>query len=89
MTESLIVIICLGLFAGFFFSVPIAGPISILITSNALKGETRYCLRLALGGAIVEMIYVFIAVFGLTSIYNLYQEFTLKFQVRLLHNSQN
>ncbi|MBI1930920.1 MAG: LysE family transporter [Ignavibacteriales bacterium] len=74
MTESLIVIVCLGLFAGFFFSVPIAGPISILITSNALKGNIRYCLRLALGGAIIEMIYVFIAVFGLTSIYNLYQE---------------
>jgi len=73
MTESFIVIFLLGLFAGFFFSVPIAGPISILITSNALKGRMRFCLRTALGGAIVEFFYVFIAVFGLTSFFGYYQ----------------
>jgi len=73
MTESFIVIFMLGLFAGFFFSVPIAGPISILITSNALKGKLRYCLRTAMGGAIVESIYVFIAVFGLTSLFAYYK----------------
>lgn len=73
MTESFITILLLGLFAGFFFSVPIAGPISILITSNALKGRLRYCLRTALGGAIIETIYVFISVYGITSLYNYYQ----------------
>jgi threonine/homoserine/homoserine lactone efflux protein len=73
MTESLIIILLLGLFAGFFFSVPIAGPISILITSNALKGRLRYCLRTAIGGAVIEIIYVFIAVYGLTSLYTYYQ----------------
>lgn len=73
MTESFITILMLGLFAGFFFSVPIAGPISILITSNALKGRLRYCLRTALGGAIIETIYVFISVYGITSLYNYYQ----------------
>ena len=74
MTESLIVVIALGFFAGFVFSVPIAGPISILITSNALKGNLRFCLRLAFGGALIEVLYVFIAVYGLTSLYNLYQK---------------
>ena len=73
MTESFITILLLGLFAGFFFSVPIAGPISILVASNALKGRLRYCLRTALGGAIIETIYVFISVYGLTSLYNYYQ----------------
>lgn len=73
MTESFIIIFLLGMFAGFFFSVPIAGPISILITSSALKGELRYCLRIALGGAIVESFYVFIAIYGLTSLYSYYQ----------------
>ncbi|MBK8944243.1 MAG: LysE family transporter [Ignavibacteriae bacterium] len=72
MTESLLVIIGLGLFAGFFFSVPIAGPISILVTSNALNNKFRYCLRLAFGGAVVEFLYVFIAVYGFTSLYNYY-----------------
>lgn len=74
MTESFIIIFSLGLFAGFFFSVPIAGPLSILITSSALKGNLRFCLRTALGGSIVESIYVFIAVYGLTSLYNYYQK---------------
>ena len=74
MTESFLIILLLGLFAGFFFSVPIAGPISILITSNALKKKLTYCLRLALGGAIVEAIYVFVALYGLTSLYSYYQK---------------
>lgn len=72
MTESFITILLLGLLAGFFFSVPIAGPISILITSNALKGNTHYCNRVAIGGSLIEFIYVFIAVFGLTALYSLY-----------------
>ncbi|MCB0730870.1 MAG: LysE family transporter [Ignavibacteriae bacterium] len=74
MTESFLVIFFLGLFAGFFFSVPIAGPISILITSSALKGNSRYCIRTSLGGAIVEAVYVFIAIYGLTSLYSYYQK---------------
>ena len=74
MTESFIVILFLGFFAGFFFSVPIAGPISILITSNSLKGRLIYCIRTALGGAIVETIYVFIAIYGLTTLYEYYQQ---------------
>lgn len=72
MTESFITILLLGLFAGFFFSVPIAGPISILITSNGLKGNAEYCNRVAIGGALIEFVYVFIAVFGLTALYSLY-----------------
>jgi len=74
MTESFLVIFTLGLLAGFFFSVPIAGPISILITSNALKGKLHYCLRVALSGALVEFLYVFIAVYGITSLYSYYQK---------------
>lgn len=73
MTESFIIVSVLGLLAGFFFSVPIAGPISILITSNALKGRFKFCMRTAIGGAIVEFFYVFIAVYGLTSLYSYYQ----------------
>ncbi len=73
MIESFLVISIIGLLAGFFFSVPIAGPISILITSNALKGRFKFCMRTAIGGAIVEFFYVFIAVYGLTSLYSYYQ----------------
>ena len=64
MLESIITISFLGLFAGFFFSMPVAGPISIVVVSNALKGNLRFCLRTALGASIAESFYVFAAISG-------------------------
>lgn len=62
-----------GLLAGFIFSMPIAGPISILITSNALKGRLRYCNLVNLGASFADFTYVFIAVYGLTKLYSFYK----------------
>jgi threonine/homoserine/homoserine lactone efflux protein len=73
MTESLLTIAIVGLIAGFVLSMPIAGPISILITSNALKGRMRYCTLATIGASVADFIYVFIAVFGLTKLYSLYK----------------
>jgi threonine/homoserine/homoserine lactone efflux protein len=73
MIESILTISIAGLLAGFIFSMPIAGPISILIVSNALKGRLRYCNFVSLGASIADFIYVFIAVFGLTNLYSYYK----------------
>ncbi len=73
MSESLFTLSIAGLIAGFIFSVPVAGPISILITSNALKGRLRYCQKAAIGASFADFVYVFIAVLGLTSLYNVYR----------------
>jgi threonine/homoserine/homoserine lactone efflux protein len=73
MIESLITISITGLLAGFIFSMPIAGPISILIASNALKGKLRYCNYVSLGASIADFTYMFIAVFGLTKLYSYYE----------------
>jgi threonine/homoserine/homoserine lactone efflux protein len=73
MIESIITISITGLLAGFIFSMPIAGPVSILITSNALKGRIRYCNLVNLGASFADFTYVFIAVFGLTKLYSLYK----------------
>lgn len=73
MTEILITISIVGLLAGFVLSMPIAGPISILITSNALKGRMRYCTLATIGASFADFVYVFIAVFGLTKLYSLYK----------------
>jgi len=73
MIESIITISIAGLLAGFIFSMPIAGPISILITSNALKGRLRYCNLVNIGASFADFAYVFIAVFGLTKLYSLYK----------------
>lgn len=64
-----------GLIAGVVFSMPVAGPISILITSNALKGRLRFCKRTAVGASIVEFIYVFIVIIGIKSLFSYYQPF--------------
>jgi threonine/homoserine/homoserine lactone efflux protein len=73
MTESLITMSIVGLFAGFIFSMPIAGPISILVTSNAFEGRVRYCNLVTIGASIADFVYVFIAIFGLTKFYSLYK----------------
>lgn len=73
MAESLITISVIGLVAGFVFSMPTAGPISILITSNALKGKLKYCNLLALGSSVADFIYVLIAVYGITHLFNEYK----------------
>ena len=52
---------------------PIAGPISILITSNALKGRLRYCNLISIRASIADFAYVFVAVYGLTRLYSLYK----------------
>jgi threonine/homoserine/homoserine lactone efflux protein len=73
MLESFLTVAVVGLVAGIIFSMPVAGPISIIIISKALEGKLRFCLRTAIGAAIVEFIYVFIAVFGIAALYSFYQ----------------
>ena len=73
MTESIITISVAGLVAGIIFSMPIAGPISILITTNALKGKAPYCNRVNLGASFGTFTYVFFAVYGLTKLYPYYK----------------
>ncbi len=75
MVESIITVLIIGLLAGFLFSMPIAGPISIIVTSNALKGKQRYCDRVSIGASIIEFFYVFIVVIGLTKLYNYYKDY--------------
>ncbi len=73
--ESLISLAIIGFAAGFFFSVPVAGPVSIIITSHALKGDRHFAFFTAFGAAIIDIIYCFIAVFGFTQLYEWYQPY--------------
>jgi threonine/homoserine/homoserine lactone efflux protein len=73
MTESIFTISIVGLLAGFIFSMPVAGPISILITCNALKGRVRYCNTVNLGASSATFTYAFFAVFGLSKLYSFYK----------------
>ncbi len=73
MLESILTVALIGFFAGFVFSMPVAGPVSIIITSNALKGNRTYCARAAAGASVVEFFYVFAAIFGITTLYSSYE----------------
>jgi threonine/homoserine/homoserine lactone efflux protein len=73
MLESIITLFFVGLIAGIIFSMPVAGPVSIIIVSKAFEGKLRFCTRTAIGAAIVEFIYVFIVVYGITSLIEYYE----------------
>ncbi len=73
MLEIILTLFLVGGVTGFIYSMPIAGPISVILVSKALQGKVRFCLRTALGAAIVEAFFVFIVVYGITALYELYQ----------------
>jgi len=75
MIESLITISLVGLGVGIVFSMPIAGPVSILITSHGLKGQLRFCLTAALGAAIVDWVVCFAVVHGFTRLFGVVVDF--------------
>jgi threonine/homoserine/homoserine lactone efflux protein len=73
MLESVITVSITGLVAGFIFAMPIAGPISIMIVSNALKGRRNYSNQISMGAATADFAYIFIAIYGLTKLYPFYK----------------
>lgn len=75
MLSSIIIFSISGFLAGFVLSMPIVGPIGILITSNALRGRLRFCIRTAIGAALVEFVYVFFVVYGVSSLFSFYRPF--------------
>ncbi|RLD16468.1 hypothetical protein DRI50_01790 [candidate division KSB1 bacterium] len=68
MIETLVSLSVIGFLAGFFFSMPVAGPISILVVSFTLHGHRKRGMMTALGAAIVDFLYIFVAVFGFTKL---------------------
>jgi threonine/homoserine/homoserine lactone efflux protein len=75
MIESLLTISLVGLAVGFLFSMPIAGPISILITSHALRGQLRYCITAAIGASLIDMLVCLIVVNGFSRLLGKYADY--------------
>jgi len=73
MFESIITLFIVGIIAGIIFSMPVAGPVSIIIVSKAFEGKLRFCTRTAIGASIVEFVYVFIVVYGIATLFQFYQ----------------
>ncbi len=75
MIEGLIVVAIFGFLTGFVFSIPAAGPVMILITSNGLKGRLRFCHRVTYGAAAADFVYAFVGVFAFSRLYSLYEPY--------------
>jgi len=73
--EAAFILVLSGLLTGILFSLPAAGPISILIVSNGLKGRLRYCHRVAYGASVADLLYTFLAVYAFTNLYLYYQPY--------------
>ncbi len=69
MLEILLTISVAGLIAGWIFSIPGGGPITVLTTANALKGRKHFCLSVAIGGALVDWFWAFVTIFGFTKVF--------------------
>ena len=87
LSGNLIIISVIGLLVGIIFSIPVAGPTSIVIASNALNGRIRYCILLCIGASFADLVYVFISVYGLTMFYDLYKPYIPYVLICLLYTS--
>lgn len=61
-----------GFLCGFVGSIPVTGPIAALVVGWDLYRGQRYSLALAMGGAIVEAIYAYLAFWGLGTLLEQY-----------------
>lgn len=59
--------VLLGALMGFVGSIPVAGPISLLVVAHGTR-DSRLALGVAAGGAIAESLYAYAAFFGLAAL---------------------
>src|SRR4051812_6624410 len=55
-----------GFLFGFIGSMPLAGPIAVLVFGRGLRGRFRSGMLIALGAALAESFYAFLAYWGLS-----------------------
>jgi threonine/homoserine/homoserine lactone efflux protein len=62
----------LGSIFGFVGSMPVAGPIAILVFADGARGRARNALYLAVGAAIAESLYAFVTFWGFAELLRRY-----------------
>jgi threonine/homoserine/homoserine lactone efflux protein len=58
----------IGFILGFVTSIPIAGPISILVFGRGLQNRGRSAIYLAVGSALAESVYAYLAFWGFSAL---------------------
>jgi threonine/homoserine/homoserine lactone efflux protein len=67
MLTAMVMAFLAGLILGFLGSVPIAGPIAVLVFERSAQGKGKDARRIAAGASVAESFYAFAAFFGLTT----------------------
>jgi threonine/homoserine/homoserine lactone efflux protein len=68
MLLSLLLSLLVGLVAAFVGSIPVAGPISVLVLERGLEGDRHGAIAIAIGSAIAEMVYAGLAFAGVSTL---------------------
>src|SRR5277367_911376 len=61
---SFVAVSLVAMIFSFVGSLPLAGPIAVLVVSNGVNGRYKDSLEIALGAAVAEGIYAFLAFWG-------------------------
>lgn len=61
---TLLIVTLAGFLLGFFTSIPIAGPISVLVFALGVDNRVRTAIGVAMGGAFAEAFYAYLAFWG-------------------------
>jgi threonine/homoserine/homoserine lactone efflux protein len=69
---QMLVAALLGFAFGFVFSIPVAGPVSILVFGRGLEDRVRSGVYLAVGGALAESMYAYLAFWGFSELFALH-----------------
>ena len=73
----MVVVLLIGVALGFFGSVPLAGPIAVLVFAYGLEGRFRTGISLSLGAALAESIYAYAAFWGVGTLLERYPSILL------------
>lgn len=64
----MLLVAIIGFIFGFFGSVPVGGPIAVLVLGHGIEGRSRAGLYIALGAAVPEGAYAYLACWGFSEL---------------------
>ena len=67
-SDSVLTAALLGFAFGFVTSMPVAGPVSLIVFGRGLQGRSQTGVSLALGSAIAESMYAYLAFWGFSAL---------------------
>jgi len=63
-----LIVAIIGFLFGFVGSMPVAGPIALLVFGRGLEGKGRAGLHIAIGAAVAESVYAYLAFWGFSEL---------------------